>query len=145
LNFKRSFNPKVPLRPEGCSWRWHLPPGVLREVMTYMDLLAKQHPMRYVYAKPADIVAHTKDYAKPGTPPFTVRAVFLALAYLRAIKFLIQSPWERSGRRVEYGHFVLAHDDSCRPEGNHCLCFMFDPELPELVYKPPRKPRKRKP
>lgn len=145
MNFKRSFRAEVPLCPEGCNWRWHFPSGVLREVMTYMDLLAKQHPMRYVYAKPGDIAAHTKDYAKPGVPPFSRSAVFKALAYLRAIRFLIESPWERGGRHVEYGHFVLAHDACCRVTGDHCFCFMYDPELPELVYEPPSRPRKRKP
>jgi hypothetical protein len=138
LNFKRSFNPDIQLPDDGCSWRWHFPPGVLREVMPYLDLLAKQHPMRYAYARPSAIAAGTKNYAKPGHPPFSRVAVEKALEYLRAIRFLIASPWTRKGKTVDYGHFVLSHDSSCRPEARCCVCFMFDPELPELKFKQPR-------
>jgi hypothetical protein len=103
--------------------------------MTYMDLLAKQHPMRYTYAKPPDIAAHTKNYAKSGHPPFSLTAVEKALTYLRAIRFLIESPWTRRGETCDYGHFVIAHDSACRPQGDRCVCWFYDPELPLLVYK----------
>lgn len=88
------FDPVKLRGGEECSWRKHFR-GLLRDVVSYLDLLANNDPERFVFARVEDIIKHTQ---KLKDTPYNRRQVEYALAYLR-------SQWIVSGivTRLRFG------------------------------------------
>lgn len=106
-----------------CSLKRHFR-GALREVVGYLDLIAKKDSERFVYPKVDSIVAACKKYKQvdeKGKPiKYSRRIVENALEYLRAWWF-ISGPVFRVRDHVRRKGFIVApHDAIARRDGATC-------------------------
>jgi len=106
-NFPRSLVPR-PLRTADaeCSHKRHSS-GVVREVVGYFELHAKNDRERFVWFGVDDLVEHCKRYKGEG---YKKRAVEYALKFLRRKHFISRRVQRRRGGVLRNGVIVTPHD-----------------------------------
>jgi hypothetical protein len=122
----QSVTPVVTKLPPdaACSLKRHFR-NALREVVGYLDLLAKKDPERFVYPKVSAIVAACKKYDQVDETGkriiYSRRIVESALEYLRAMLYICGPVKRWRGHALRKGYIVVPHDALTRRAGANCF------------------------
>ena len=131
VNHNLNFVPEVELKKgDTCSLKRHFR-GCTREVIGYLDLLAKNNPQRFAYCRVVNIVKHCKRYKGKK---YSKSMVEVSVAYLRQHWFITTEVELRVNYGIERpGFFVLPHDLLFRRAGN--VCSLLDRETQWNAFK----------
>lgn len=117
-NFPRSFLPKTLRTYDAeCGHKGHCT-GVVREVIGYLELRAKDDPERFVWPRVDHIVDHCT-HCKGG-PHYSERIVKAVLAFLRRRHAISHRLKRRRNGAMREGFIVTPHNSLFKRTKNLC-------------------------
>ena len=110
-NFPRSSLIPYTLRTSDavCNHKHHFK-NILREVIGYLELRAKDDRERFVWFSVGHLTEHCKRHKKRGGAQYNERSVQFALSYLRRKHFISKRLERKRGGVLREGVIVTPHD-----------------------------------